>query len=119
MTNEAAERGGGECQSEVWYRWDGHSDYFNLGKFPVLRHTAKGVWINVYGKPVFCLNYARKRFAYPTKELAAESFIIRKQRQIDHLETRLEVAREDLRVFSLPKHKDNRSIFSWEKEHVG
>lgn len=100
---------------EYWYRYDdacyaapidefgdrfGNSAvYVKLTKYPVIKHTAKGVWLSLiyfnkdYYNSVsdyifrmnekrFVLLNARKKFACPTIELAKESFIARKNRQI-------------------------------------
>lgn len=60
-----------------------------LREFRLVSRTAKGAWItdlwdhdSSYKR--FVLDGDGKRFAYPTKELARASFIIRKQRQIQH-----------------------------------
>lgn len=72
---------------ELWYRYTdpwtvGEAPY--LSSIPVERHTAKCVVLNEYGLRRFVLKDARKRYAYPTKELALESYIIRKKRQIQY-----------------------------------
>lgn len=78
----------------------------------VARLTPRGYWVVpdgcwhhieygwlVFGKDWpydkrFILDGSRRRWAYPTREQAAESFLIRKQRQIGHLERQLESARQ-------------------------
>jgi hypothetical protein len=57
--------------------------FIELRKYVVVRETLKGVWIDkpFFGEK-FILNSARKRFAYPTKEEAWESFKRRKRRQM-------------------------------------
>lgn len=72
---------------ELWYRYTdpwtaGDGPY--LSSIPVMRHTAKCVVLNEYGHHRFVLKNARRRYAHPTKELALESYIIRKKRQIQH-----------------------------------
>ncbi len=52
-----------------------------LRRFPIVRTTAKGAWIDVYGERRFVLLTARKRFACESVEAARESFIARKQAQ--------------------------------------
>lgn len=89
--------------SSTYYRLDHTVDYYNRVHlawytFTVLRTTAKGVWIstphmNRLGRK-FILNDARKRYAYPTKELALESFIARKARQISILQSQLDRAQD-------------------------
>ncbi len=60
--------------------------------FHVVKETPKGCWIDVYGKRKFILNDAVKRYAYPTKELALQSFIARKRRQCAILRAQLKNA---------------------------
>lgn len=80
--------------AEIWYRYDGYATETGspyLGKYPVVKTTAKGVWIDVWGKHRFVLLDARKRWAYPTKELALNSFLIRRTKQVQlarHLEAK-------------------------------
>lgn len=79
---------------EYWYRYDTyHKSWTNetiaeLYLYEVLRHTPKGVFIRYWGEK-FVLKDARKRWCYPTKADALNSFIIRKQWMIRHLETSL------------------------------
>jgi hypothetical protein len=59
-------------------------------EYRVVRRTPKGAWIT----PIwnhndteflrFVLDGTGRRFAYPTRELARESYIIRKKREIQH-----------------------------------
>lgn len=63
-----------------------------LNHYEIKRKTPKGCWIDIYGTEKFVLDNARKRWAYPTEELARESFIARKQSQIQHLKRQLEHA---------------------------
>ena len=70
-----------------WYRYmdptvAGEDPY--LCAIPVKRETDKCVVLDEYGHEKFVLKNARKRFAYPTKELALNSYIIRKRHQIVH-----------------------------------
>ena len=60
-----------------------------MRRYPIIKRTAKGVWINVGYKPKFVLNDSTKRYAYPTEELAKESFLRRKWRQESILESQL------------------------------
>ena len=67
----------------------GHSLTHNFGdiladygvdfvEYKIQKHTDKGFWIDLYwNKKRWVSNSGRKRFAYPTKELALESFIKR------------------------------------------
>lgn len=81
---------------EVWYRFDdpstpGAEPY--LSEFRVVRETPKGVVLDEYGYERFVLKEARKRFAYPTKQLALQSYLIRKDRQIGILAIRHDQAK--------------------------
>lgn len=54
----------------------------SMRKFKVLKHTAKGVWLErPFERPRFCLNESIKRFACPSMALALESFLARKAKQ--------------------------------------
>lgn len=73
-----------------WYRYDSHprtdGATVNLNSYQVTKETPKGVWLE--GRR-FVLRGARKRFACPTVEEAAESFVARKRRQINILRAQL------------------------------
>jgi hypothetical protein len=78
--------------TEFYYRYYDGNSYgeisINLEKFRVKRRTSKGVWIEVGMYPVkekFILYNARVRYAYPTKELAEQSFRIRKEKQYGYI----------------------------------
>lgn len=83
----------------MWFRYH---DPWTVGEapwcqeIPVARETAKCVVLDEYGKTRFVLKDARKRYAYPTKELALDSYIIRKQRQIQHSAATYDAAKENL-----------------------
>lgn len=56
-----------------------------LKEYLIVKETPKGNWIRehgMYGKPKFVLKGYGKRFAHETKEMALNSFICRKKRQI-------------------------------------
>lgn len=72
-------------------RGDGEVSVF-VHTFPVLRHTPKGVWLDVHGEERFVRTDATKRFACPTREEARESFLARKKAQIRILRSRLDRA---------------------------
>ena len=65
----------------------------SIMRFEVISHTAKGVWLDYFGKKKFVLADARKKFACPTEIEAWESLIHRKQRQIKILGNQLEDAK--------------------------
>ncbi|MDK4729371.1 hypothetical protein [Rhizobium phaseoli] len=83
----------------VWYRftdpWTAGDEPY-LSKIPVKRETPKCVVLDEYGVERYVLKDARKRYAYPTKELALDSYIIRKQRQIQINAARHDAAKENL-----------------------
>lgn len=86
----------------VWYRFD-DSPYESGGRpylteLRVVRETPKCVVLDHYGYEKLVLKEARKRFAYPTVELAAESYRIRKSHQIAYLAARHDTARENLKA---------------------
>lgn len=62
-------------------------------RHPVTKVTAKGWWIDVYGKKRWVARDGTKRFALPTKEEAAQSFQCRKRRQIEILHRQISGAR--------------------------
>jgi hypothetical protein len=75
-----------------WFRYEDRAAYDDysparivLRCMRVIRETAKGVWLDDWSVPRFVLKDARKRFAYPTIELARKSFLIRKRHQVGHL----------------------------------
>jgi hypothetical protein len=99
----------GVVAPEIWYRYvdvayAAPTDEFGesrhsrgsieiqLREYSVIRHTAKGVWLDmslgggwsIVGQPDqrFVLNDARRRFACPTREEALASFVARKRAQI-------------------------------------
>ena len=51
-------------------------------RFDVIKKTPKGCWIDVYGQKRFVRDNARNRYACESIDLAKESFIARKNRQI-------------------------------------
>ncbi len=59
-------------------------------EFRVVRRTARGCWITPHWNPddnlflKFILDGEGRRYAYPTRELARQSYIIRKKREIMH-----------------------------------
>ncbi|TGV43865.1 hypothetical protein [Mesorhizobium sp. M8A.F.Ca.ET.161.01.1.1] len=87
---------------EIYYRyvdpWTAGEVPF-LQELPVARHTAKCVVLDEYGVDRFVLkNPEGRRYAYPTKELALMSYIIRKQRQMQHAANSHDIARANLEV---------------------
>lgn len=60
------------------------------------RVTLHGAWVNYCCVPKFVKLTGRRSFAYPTVDLAIESFKIRKRRQMMHLSRQLNRARTAL-----------------------
>lgn len=63
-------------------------------QLPVLRETKSTVVINYFGTEKRVLKNARRRFAYPTVELALDSYRQRKSWQARRLKYRLDLADE-------------------------
>lgn len=86
---------------EYWYRYVDSWGFdevprISLCRLRVLRHTPAGVMLRKYDygtKERFVLNEARKRYAYPTKELAWGSYKRRKQVHASMLEQQLAATR--------------------------
>lgn len=70
----------------------------SLREFQVIKETPKGAWIQMTfcGDKRFVRLDARKQYACPTIELARQSFIARKKRQIKILTKQLRNAEEAL-----------------------
>lgn len=74
-----------------------------LEEWKVIKETPKGYWINRmsgiwWGGKRWVSKTSRKRFAYPTKEEALESFLIRKKAHIKHLKRNLTNAEKALEL---------------------
>lgn len=69
-------------------------------RYRAIKHTPKGVWLDVCGDKRFVLKSAKKRFACPTKLDALESFLARKNRQIAICQWRIDDARKALKKAS-------------------
>lgn len=98
------------------YRSYGHNVRLRIIKIPILKETEKGYWIqSSTGKQVktktwlgenldmyvsFVLKGSGKRLAHETIELAKESFIARKKRQIKLLSKQLEDAEKALKLIN-------------------
>lgn len=65
-------------------------------EFEVVSETKCGFWIIWPFEKKWVSNKSKKRFAYPTKEMALHSFRIRKRRQISIYTNRLHRAQEAL-----------------------
>lgn len=100
----------------IYYRYEGSSgahqamegawlserfapeNFIHLHEFREIKTTPAGCWIDVYGERRFILNKATKRYAYPTKQLALQSFIARKARQASILAAQLDNVRALLKL---------------------
>lgn len=71
-------------------------------EFRVIKHTPKGVWLDVYGRKRFVLNTSRKRYAHASIDEARASFIRRKECQIGILMVRVGNARAAIRHIKEP-----------------
>ena len=69
-----------------------------LTKFPVLKETPKGVWLDNFGSKRFVLHSAYKRFADSDLDKAKASFIARKKRQGDIYRARARQADEAILI---------------------
>jgi len=89
-------------EDEIYYRYKIRYEYYEhinieILTYKVKKHTPLGVWISqgIYDCH-FILNNSRKKFAYPDKATALESFKLRKQRQIELLTEQLSDAKTAL-----------------------
>ena len=71
----------------VLYRWE------------AIKHTPKGVWLELWGHKRFVLNKSHRRFACSTIDEARASFVARKNRQASIYEARAMTARQAIAVF--------------------
>ena len=85
---------------KVYYRYtnfwaDCREVTVSLHTYSVVSRTPKGGWIRddrVRTKKRFVLDSARRKFAYPTKELALASFVKRKEWESSHAKRQSDVA---------------------------
>ena len=54
----------------------------HIHRYPIIKRTPCGMWIDVYGDKKFVLLTATKQFACESIELAKQSFVARKKRQL-------------------------------------
>lgn len=82
--------------SEFWYRYYDRIEMYGVSivelKIPVRRNTRVGVWLydRSGARERWCSMGARKSWAYPTKELAWQSFQIRKRKQLAYAQQHIE-----------------------------
>lgn len=83
----------GQSMEQTYYReenarWSNDRLAISVIEFRIVRRTPKGAWITPKWNHddtrflKFVLDGTGKRYAYPTRELARESFIARKRREI-------------------------------------
>jgi hypothetical protein len=93
-----------------YFRIDGYGNAY-ISAYEILRKTPKGCWIKTgYQTEKFILDGARRRWAYPTRELARNSYRIRKERQIRHCNDMIIAANEGLSIMGF-KPIDPKSRF--------
>ena len=75
------------------YRYQNHSTHNGqkvyLYSYRILRETPKGYWVDLGYDEKWVPSEGKKRWAYPTKELAWESFVARKRRHASILRAQL------------------------------
>jgi len=115
---DVGQRAASQC-IEIYYRYDANIHYDwngNLnpdGSFlfyhecQVIRKTKCGVWVYYYGEEKLVIHSHKKKFAYPNKKAALESYYLRKERQVKILETQLAKAKVSL---ALTKDINGNSI---------
>lgn len=93
--------------------YDGYypTRYLICKVYVVIKETPKGAWIkkiswrdNPMSRKHFILTSSTKKFAYPTKEDAVNSFIKRKERQIKILSSQLADAENQLELIHDPSN---------------
>lgn len=103
-----------ENESPCLYRYI--DEHFNAGSiirllhFPITRETPACFVINYAYQDKYVLKQARKRFAYPTIELARQSFEIRKRKQLQYLKVQYD------RITLVNKWIDDGTVYSRPKE---
>jgi len=78
---------------------NGGVGFLRVDSYLILRETPCGYWIEIsWLKDKWVSKTGRKRYAYPTKAEALDSFIIRKERQIQITTGQLGVAKYALQI---------------------
>lgn len=95
-------------ENEIYYREEnarGSDDILAISviRFRVVKRTPRGRWIAPTWDhdarfKKFVLDGVGKRYAYPTREEARASFIIRKRREIQHCAAQLDRAKRYLKL---------------------
>lgn len=107
-------------QPTTLYRFHNRGHVVQCTVFRVLKHTPRGCWIrDPYDyKRRFILNDARKRFAYPTEELAKESFLARKECQLGILESQIKNIKHAVVALNEGRLNDHSTLCNGELEFV-
>lgn len=83
-------------------QWDdplpGYTLRVVLRTYKIIKHTPKGIRIDIYGGTKFINLDSRKKWACLTKEEALESYIFRKKRQARILSAQLESTQKALEI---------------------
>ncbi len=85
--------------------YPGHTMKLLHCEYPVVRHTPKGIWIDMHGDERFVLLSGVKRFAHPTAEEAIQGLIGRKAAHVRHCQARLALAEEALELAKRTLHR--------------
>jgi len=107
---------------EYLYRYESAGqlgDSPTLYKHEIINTTPKGAWVSLYGgvwASSTCHHHAKKwvsssskkRFAYPTKKEAMESYVIRKMRYVENCRNNLE--RAERQYAALRKHDEFEAV---------
>lgn len=85
-------------------------------KFPILRTTPCGNWIDIWGARKFVNHTCRKQWAHRTPKEAHAGFIVRRKRQIEILQAKLLRAQEELLAATCAKTIQGND--NWETTYV-
>lgn len=100
--------------NRLYYRYydRNYSDggIISVTEYSVIRETEKSVWLNVYGEEKILRKNARRSFAYPTKELALNSYRRRKECQVKRLTEQLRHAKECEQIVSAPDFEASKTV---------
>lgn len=77
---------------------------------PVTKTTPKGHWVDFHGTRKFILSTARKKWAYPTRHEAIESFIAKKKRQIGILDAQSREAKSLLDMALKMREREGKQL---------
>ena len=95
---------------DSWYSVDGV--HLSLSEHEVDKETACGYWIGGEFNKRWVSKTSRKRWAYPTPEEALDSFRMRKQRQIEILNSQIMKSKDALEAAMNCEAPDEKTITS-------